>query len=186
MTLLGAALSVTVMKDPKVTMKRCVEEMHAPWKKDRWKAINDDDDAQNVNRARYVVDVPGARRPVDPGGGQFPPRASCDAVQTKRALKHEQGGWALKDEPDAGTPTNNDENDVNENEIENEIESVNETYNYRGTIIKKVNGVTYEVRCDKWRQKTQILHVDKLKMRKSKKESEAEARPDPEDVRPEC
>ncbi len=56
------------------------------------------------------------------------------------------------------------------------------SYSYRGTIVKRVNDVTYQVRCDKWRQKTQILHVDKLKMRKSLKEVEAEARPDPEDV----
>ena len=59
-------------------------------------------------------------------------------------------------------------------------------YSYRGTIVKQINDVTYLVRCDKWRQKTQILHVDKLKMRKSKKEAEAEARPDPEDVLSEC
>ncbi len=58
-------------------------------------------------------------------------------------------------------------------------------YSYQGQIVKCVNDVTYQVHCDQWRTKNQIMHVDKLKMRKSKREKDAEARPDPTDGRPE-
>ncbi len=32
----------------------------------------------------------------------------------------------------------------------------------RGTITRKINDVTYEVKCDKWKPPLKIVHVDKL------------------------
>jgi hypothetical protein len=37
-------------------------------------------------------------------------------------------------------------------------------YSDIATVVKKINPVTYAVRCDAWRQKERILHVDKLKL----------------------
>ena len=36
-------------------------------------------------------------------------------------------------------------------------------YSDEGTIVRKLNSVTYVVRCEKWRSKTRIIHVDKIK-----------------------
>src|SRR6266496_149217 len=43
-------------------------------------------------------------------------------------------------------------------------------YGYVATIEKKINDVTYQVRCEDWRDKSRIFHVDKLKLRRKKEE----------------
>ena len=49
------------------------------------------------------------------------------------------------------------------------------SYSYRGIIEGVVNDVTYRVYCVQWKKKkSQVIHVDKLKMRKSRKEQEEE------------
>src|SRR5258708_14387309 len=51
-------------------------------------------------------------------------------------------------------------------------------YSYKGVIVERVNNVLCRVKCDQWRKKIQTLHVDKLKMRRSLREIEAESRPE--------
>ena len=49
------------------------------------------------------------------------------------------------------------------------------SYSYRGIIEGVVNDVTYRVYCVQWKKKkSQVIHVDKLKMRKSRREQEEE------------
>ncbi len=48
-------------------------------------------------------------------------------------------------------------------------------YSYKGVIVKRINNVTYTVRCDKWRERERIIHVDKLKIRRHLSEIEQDA-----------
>src|SRR5260370_38842597 len=43
-------------------------------------------------------------------------------------------------------------------------------YGYIAIVEKKINDVTYQVRCEDWRDKSRIFHVDKLKLRRKKDE----------------
>jgi len=51
-------------------------------------------------------------------------------------------------------------------------------YSHVGIIKKKINDVTYVVRCDDWRGKERILHVDKLKLRRKRSEADSGDCPD--------
>jgi len=56
------------------------------------------------------------------------------------------------------------------------------SYTYKGTVNHQVNECVFNIHCDQWRKRDQNHHVDKLKLRKSIKDIEAESRPDPTDV----
>jgi len=53
-------------------------------------------------------------------------------------------------------------------------------YNYRGEIVERINNVTYKVYCAKWRSPYQLIHVDKLKLRRTRRELEQANAPAPE------
>ena len=52
-------------------------------------------------------------------------------------------------------------------------------YSYTGTVVQRINDVTYRVYCSDWRDRKRIMHVDKLKLRRSKKEIDEARDEDP-------